>query len=241
MSDTIQIEIDGPKLTPDRFIKAAQAFLDLVTGVSKNLSDKATPEEWTVETEKGSVIVRMRTDNPERAAAIHAVGRGVRALNSGVRAVPEWFTKDEVKAARELTAVIDAGGKFVTSISMANGEVIADLSPITIKTADAILSGEKYEAFGSIEGRIETLHGREAYPLAFYVSDVHSKRQVVCHFNKTEDEEGAIGAFRKRVLVYGLIHYAKEGYPTSVDADSLRIFAEEGDLPSVEQVQAIYR
>lgn len=241
MSDSIQIKINGPRLTPDRFIDASKAFLSLVTGVSKNISDKANSDEWAVETEKGSVIIRARCDNPDRALAIDAIGRGVRSLNSGLRTVPEWFTKDEVKAARDLAAVADGGGKFVTSISFSNGEPIADLSFTMIKTADSILSGEKYEAFGSIEGRIETLQGREAYPLAFWVSDVHSKRLVVCHFNRSEDEEGAIVAFRKRVLVYGLIHYAKEGYPTSVDASSLNVFLEESDLPTVEQVQAIYR
>jgi len=241
MSNSIHVKLDGPKLTPDRFIKAAQAFLALVTGVSKNLSEKAQDDEWAVETEKGSVIIRARTENPDRAVVIHAIGRGVRALNSGVRSVPESFTKEEVKAARDLAAVIDGGGKFVTTISLANGEVMADLSPAVIKTADFILSGEKYEAFGSIEGRIETLNSREAYPLACYVSEVHYKRQVVCHFNKKEDEERAIAAFRRRVLVYGLIHYAAEGYPTSVDADTLRIFPEESDLPTLEQIQAIYR
>jgi hypothetical protein len=77
--------------------------------------------------------------------------------------------------------------------------------------------------------------------VACYVVEATYRRTIVCHFNKQELEEEALKGFRKRVLISGLIHYGAEGHPTSVDADYIRIFPEESELPTVEQIQAIYK
>jgi len=242
MSDDIEIKIEGPKLTPDKFEEAVRAFFTLLRGVTKNLNGHLEDADWSVRVESGSAVVMAHADTLNSKPAIFAITRGVQSLSSGVYVLPQGFTRDEVKAARNLASVIDDDGKLVRNIWMKNGDAPIALSYQIVKTADVILSGEKYVSFGSIEGRIETLQGREGYPLACYVVDPIYKRTVVCHFNKKELEDEVINnGFRKRVLVGGLIHYSSEGYPTSVDADHLRIFPEEKDLPTLEQIQAIYR
>ena len=62
MSNKIEIRIDGRKLTPEKFLSGASAFVALVEGVSKNVTGGKT--EWVVEVDKGSAIVRLRADNP---------------------------------------------------------------------------------------------------------------------------------------------------------------------------------
>lgn len=108
-----------------------------------------------------------------------------------------------------------------------------------VQTADAILAGEKSFAYGSIEGKIDTLADRDSF--TFTVYEPNYKRSVPCTFNKKELDEEAYKAFRKRVLVSGLIRYGKEGYPTSIAADSLRVFPDESELPTLEEIQAIYK
>lgn len=239
MSNSIEIKVEADKLTPEAFLQASRSFFDLVLGVSKNVLGSAKETDWSVEVEPGSTIIRTRGAGPDQSRAIDVATNGLRLLQSGIRAIPDGFTRKEVTAVKELASIID--GTSVRAVSILNG-----LSPIAIsveagRAADAILSVQKHEAFGSIEGRIETLQGRESYPVAFYVSEANYRRTVVCHFNRPELDEQAVLAFRKRVMVSGLIHYGIDGVPTSVDADSMRIFPDEQDLPTVEQVQAIFR
>ncbi len=49
MTNQIEIRIDAKNLTPERFIKAAQAFLSLVQGVAANLTGDKNAIKWTVE------------------------------------------------------------------------------------------------------------------------------------------------------------------------------------------------
>jgi hypothetical protein len=239
MSEKLEIRIEGPKVTPERFLNASKAFLEIVLGVSHNLSSSARDEDWSVECDKGSSILRVKTDVRERIPAVEAVELGFHALNSGLATLPHGFTKTEIRSAKVLGELVD--GYFIQSISFSNGNPAANISKSLAKTADCILSGEKYTAFGSLEGTIQTLHGREGYPVACYISDIQYKRTIVCHFADKQHEKQAVKAFMKRVLVGGLIHYSREGMPTSIDADVFREFPDEDALPVLSDVQAIYR
>jgi hypothetical protein len=56
-----------------------------------------------------------------------------------------------------------------------------------------------------------------------------------------ELEIAAKEAFGKRVLVSGMLKYNKEGHPATMHADSLRVFPDESELPTLQEIQAIYR
>ena len=42
-------------------------------------------------------------------------------------------------------------------------------------------------------------------------------------------------------MAKGLIHYAKEGHAVNITVDDIRIFPPDSDLPTLEDVQAIYK
>jgi len=243
MSDKIEIKIDGPKLTPDKFVKATDAFFSLLQGVAYNISKDSKSEDWIVEVESGSAVVRARSPLANKAQAIHAVTCGLMALASGVQVLPEWFTKDEVKQVRNLVSVIDDDGQFVREIIINSGGGPIALSPEILVTSDVILSGEKQIAFGSLEGIIEALHRKEGQPFTCTVNDPIHRRSVVCSFTNPEAEEIAYKAFRpqRRVLVDGLIHYAKEGHPVRIDAHIVKVFPDEKDLPILEDIHAFFK
>ena len=166
MNDQIEIKIEGKKLTPEKFIEAAKSFFDLIEGVAKNVASK--PVNWAVELDKGSAIIRARVQNPsnESGQAIDAICRGVRSLRSGIKTIPHGFTKEEISASRKLTAIID--GEGVKSVSIKNGSAPEDFLQTIIATADAILSGETYTAFGSIEGTLDSLSIRHGFSCSVY-------------------------------------------------------------------------
>lgn len=236
MSNQIEIKIEG-KLTPKRFIEAVQSFFSLVEGVAKNVT--GSPVDWLVEVEKGSTVVRALVAKPSRESdkALEAVCRGVRSLRSGTRTLPFGFTKREVLASKNLAALVD--GDDVHSISIKNGSAPEDMPQAIVDTADAILFGEAYTAFGSIEGKIDSLSDKQTFICS--ITDTVYHREITCYFQKDEVAEEAYRGFRKRVLAGGLIRYAKEGHPTSIVVDTIRIFPEESELPTIEEVQALFK
>lgn len=236
MSNQIEIRIEG-KLTPEKFIEAVQSFFVLIEGVAKNVVN--SPVNWLVEVDKGSKIVRALVDNPslESGKAVDAICRGVRSLRSGNRIIPYGFTKREVLASKNLAALND--GDCVQSIFIQNGGEAEGVPLAIVETAEAILSGEAYTAFGSIEGKIDSLSDKQGFICS--ITDPIYHREITCYFQKDEVAEEAYRGFRKRVLAGGMIRYAKEGHPTSIVVDTIRIFPEESELPTIEEVQAIFK
>jgi len=236
VSDQIEIKINASDLTPDAFLKAAESFLDIVQGVGKNIS--STPIDWRVEVAEGSAILRVRAGNPsaESARSIEAIYKGMRSLRSGVKVTPVGFSQKEVRSARALAAVID--GTKIQTITFRNGGDAEDFPKAVTAVVDAILTGENYTAFGSIEGKIDSLSDKHIFTCSVF--DPNLNREITCYFQKQNIVEEAVLAFRKRVLVAGLIRYGKEGYPTSIVVDSIRIFPDESELPSLEEIRSLF-
>lgn len=238
MSDTIEIRIGATNLTPDRFLVAVRSFLEVVQGISRNISGSDQLIHWVVEVDRGSSVVRNRVTNPSKQSAesIEAICKGLDSLRSGINRVPYGFTIPEVRASRALVSVI---GGDVQSIIIKNGSSEQPLSQEILRTADVILLGEKQKDFGSVEGRVTDLSEHERFTCSIY--DPVYRQTVVCYLQSNEAQDVAARAFRKRVLVSGLIHYSAEGWPDRITADSIRIFPEENELPSLQEIQAIYR
>lgn len=237
MSDQIEIRIEGPGLTPEKFLLAAQSFFDLIQGVSENVGAKQV--RWIAEVDKGSAVIRGRVANPspESHMAIELVSRGIRSLRSGTKAVPNGFTREEVRACQVLADLAD--GEKITSILLQNGGAPEEVSKKIAPIAEAILKGENYTAFGSIEGKIDSLSDKQAFTCSIF--DSLLRREVICYFQSEAVVQQAISGFRKRVLAGGLIRYGKEGHPTSIVVDTIRVFPDESELPTIEEVQAIFK
>jgi hypothetical protein len=154
----------------------------------------------------------------------------------GNRAIPACFTNEEIKAAKRLADLID--GETIQAISIKNGSEPELLSEKTSESADAILTGEIYQAFGSIEGKVDSLSDKAS--LICSITDPIYGREITCYFTNNEASEEAVKGFRKRVLAAGLIRYGKDGRPTSISVHKVEIFPDESDLPTVEQIQEIY-
>jgi hypothetical protein len=239
MSNQIEIAINAKKLTPEKFIKAAESFFGLVQGVAFNVAGEKDPVKWAVEVDKGSAILRACATNPSPKSeqTIAAVFLGLRSLQSGARGIPAWFTNEELKASKKLTELID--GDNIQSIYIKNGAAPESLSRKIADAAEAILNGESYQAFGSLEGKVDSLSDKKS--LICSITDPIYHCEITCYFTNNEAAEEAVKGFRKRVLASGLIRYGKEGRPTSISVDKIRIFPEESELPTVEQVQEIYK
>jgi hypothetical protein len=223
------------KLTPDKFLAGARDFFALVEGVAKNVTSAAI--SWKVGVDRGSDVVRMYVENPsaESEKVLDTVSQGVRALRNRARTIP-GFGMNELWAARRLAKIAD--GEFVQFVSIQNGSAPEELEKNVVETADAILAGESQIAFGGIEGEIVSLSSRHGFICVIY--DPIQRREVTCYLQTKEAQQDALNGYTKRVLASGLIHYAKEGHAVSVTVDSITVFPSDDDLPTIEDVQAVY-
>ncbi len=237
MSNQIQIKIDGGKLTPEKFLGAATEFIALVQGVAKNVT--TTRIGWVVEVDKGSAIVRMRAENPsiDSEKSIDAVCQGLRALRNGIRTIPHGFTRENVSSAKAIADLVD--GADVQSVSIQNGGDPEDVPHAIVQVADAILEGQHHIAFGSIEGKIVSLSAKHGFICV--IDDPVGRREITCYLQTKEAQKKAHEAYTNRVMAKGLIHYAREGHAVSITVDDIRIFPPDSELPSLADVQAIYK
>jgi hypothetical protein len=238
MSDTIEIKIDGAKLTPETFILAVQQFFALIKGVTNNICGPSSQTNWTVEVEKGSNRVRGRVLNPtkESAQSIKAICAGINLLGEGFTGVPKGFTASEIRASQALAVLL---GKDVESITIQNGRTQAPLTREIVPTADIILGGSKFHAWGGLEGVINSMSDKHGFQCT--IREQNYDRDVICYFQKIAIIEEAIRGFRHRALMNGLIRYTDEGLPDNMVVDAIIVFPEETELPTLAEIQAIYK
>jgi hypothetical protein len=237
MSNKIEIKIDGRALTPDKFMEGAKAFIALVQGVSKNVTGKKL--DWTLEVDKGSAIVRLQPAIPDvdSAKSIDTVFQGFRSLRNGSRIIPLGFNRENISSAKTIAALTD--GREVLSVAIQDGGE-PELVPFSIvQVADEILEGQPRTAFGSIEGKIVSISAKHGFVCV--ISDPIYLRELTCYLQSDQAQTKALEGFNKRVLAKGLLHYSKEGYAVSITVDDIRVFPPDSDLPTLEEIQEIYK
>jgi hypothetical protein len=238
MNDTIEIKIDGTKVTPETFILAVQQFFALIKGVANNVCGPSNQVNWTVEVEKGSNRVRGRVLNPtkESAQSIKAICAGINLLGGGFVGVPKGFSASEIRASQALANLL---GRDVESITIRNGRAQAPLTREIVPTADIILGGKKFRAWGALEGTINSMSDKHGFQCT--IREQNYGRDVICYFQKSSIIDETIQGFRHRVLMKGLIRYTDEGLPDNMVVDAVIVFPEESELPTLAEIQAIYK
>jgi hypothetical protein len=239
MSNQIDLKINATFISPENFLKGVEEFFALIQGVRKNLG--INPVNWSVEVEKGSALIRAKPEHPtpQSQDTIDTVCSGINALRNGMRTMPPGFTKREVEAVRALSALSD--GQRIQSIFIRNGKAPEELAPSIVDVVNAMLIRESHDAFGSVEGKIVNLSARQGFICV--INDLIERREITCYLQKIELRRQIIRGFEDEVRVSagGLIHYAKEGHPVSITVDTIRLFTPNADLPTVDEIQEIYR
>lgn len=233
MSDSIEIKISGTKLTPAKFLDGVTEFLSLVQGVAKNVGTETI--EWHIEVEKSSAVVRMIPDRP--TPAIKAVCHGIRSLRNGVKTIPYGFKRENVASAKIIAALVD--GTEVQEVTIKNGAEPENVPRSIVKVAETILEGQNHIAFGSIEGMIVSLSAKHGFVCV--IDDPCEMREITCYLQTEQAQKKAVEGYTKRVIASGLIHYAKEGHPVNITVDEIRVFPDDSQLPTLSDVQEIYR
>jgi hypothetical protein len=89
--------------------------------------------------------------------------------------------------------------------------------------------------YGSVEGRLDLISGHQGQPLYFRVQDRINKVGVRCLI-RDELVENALNAFRKQVIVSGIIKSDNTGIPRSIRVEDIEIVPSKESLPQAEDL-----
>lgn len=144
------------------------------------------------------------------------------------RTRPQYFNDNALESAQRLArlsgdniARINIYSDLPNQQTYVNEQIAVNISSIL----------EYLDYHGSVEGRLELISGKEGQPVYFRVQDRINKVGVRCIIADELLEKEALNAFRKRVIVSGIIKSDNNGIPRSINVDNIDILPEEKDLP----------
>jgi len=234
-------EIEGKKITSNRFKSAVKWFFDFVDEVSSQITVKKKPILWVVSVGHSSVRLNLspevkKEDRLVVPEIIETIENGINTINiQDVR--PKNYTDDALKALRELASIVDPTKEEINSIKVYTNGNKNEISTKAIGNIDSILQIRR-EELGSIEGKLEVISSRRG--LHFVIYDSLKNRPISCYF-KDDFIEKVLSAFNKRVYVFGLIKYRKGGVPYSIQVEKFRIFRPQSELPTPDDVLGILK
>lgn len=167
-------------------------------------------------------------------ATIKAINEGVDLLEKRAER-PLYWSDVALKRAKELADLVDPTAKGVEQIMIRADRTSKRVTRRTSAHVEALI-GTEVKALGTIEGRLRTV--TEGGGLHIVVQDALTLNNIRCYI-KDEQTEELLGAFRRRVAVYGEVRYRKDGQPLSIDVQEFRILKEQHELPKAKDVRGI--
>lgn len=236
----LTLEIDGTTVTTEKFQRGVTAFFGVLSDVSRSVCDGKNRLEWHVQVKSGSNLVGVRPASgatPEAALAV------IRTLADGIATIeqtatePQGFNEQALKRLRDLGRIAGTSEHDDTRI-----RVWAERNPIqvthrSVVHVSEIVEGE-LEDHGSVEGKLQILSDRQQPHFVIY--ERLWDRAIRCY---VPDDllEIALGNFRKRVEVYGMVKYRRDGKPVSVTVESIDPIAPPAGTPDFHSVRGILR
>lgn len=236
---TINLETKEPGRVPvGSFREALAELAAMLHHVEIQVSeDRRSRVSWDIsELGLGSATISLEPASEEyselAAQVTQSVISGLRSL-SEERIRPEFFSDAALEGARRLARLVDDRVDRINLFSNVPEQQLYITEGIAVNVG-AIL--EHLEFMGSVEGRLELLSGREGERPYFGVRDVVSRASVRCYFPEDMLEQ-ALQAFRKRVVVHGLMRSDSSGKPRRIRVHGMELVPGLEALPQPEDVR----
>jgi hypothetical protein len=234
--DAVELYIDGPEITADRFTRSVRTFFDLIKDVSADVGGKRSLE-WIVSLKSGSIRIcatakPVKGDRSLVRQTIRAINRGITTIE-GRKGRLEHFSDGALQKLFQLGSIVGLGDQGVSVIRIGGQSI----SPATVAYVDELL-GTPAKAYGTIEGKLFALNTKGR--LTFSITETLTGKDVRCYFSDNIFDE-VVAAIRRRVSAYGLIRYKKSGQPASVEMEKLTVFPDQSDLPQFRDITGLLR
>lgn len=239
LESEMALEVSGGEVTPEKFLAGCRAFFGLVNVVSTEETG-GKRVGWVVQVHEGSNFVGLQPRPGYPTATIESIKRkvytGVTTLETG-GPIPENFPEPAIRYLQQLGSIVGRTTRDNTRIRV---WIKHEPQPVSQKTAAnaADLLGWKYQDYGSVEGVLQVVSAHRG--LQFVIYEPLWNKPIRCYVGDDLIER-ALANFRRRVEVYGAVHYRKDGQPVSVEADEIIPFPSRGELPDFRQLRGVLR
>lgn len=237
----LTLEIDGRNVTPEMFLKSVDAFFGLLKAVTQDVCRNGDRVSWRVQVKAGSNLVGVA---PTASSPFRAVNSITEIAKSGIQSLeskaekPAGFPAAALEYARDLGKLVGTGEHSDTTIRLWRKKESISLSRNSVTHADELLKQAFVEDHGSVEGHLEMATRHDSKFFRVYES-IWGK-SIKCFVGDGLLEE-ALDHFGKRVEVYGLIRYRKDGTPVSVKVEEIVPFPDPLKIPDYKDVKGILR
>jgi hypothetical protein len=148
------------------------------------------------------------------------------------RVRPEYFNDHALESAQRLARLTTENLGRVSIYTDVPDQQVYLTEQIAVNIVGIL---EYLDYYGSVEGRLELISGREGQPLYFRVQDRINNVGVRCYIPDALLDK-ALNAFRKLVIVSGIIECDNNGIPRNIRAESIEVVPGEESLPQAEDV-----
>jgi len=212
-------------------------FYNFVDEVVNEVSGKKNPIKWIVSVRRGSIILENQPEYIQDVPPIisdkifQTIDKGFRILEKQARR-PTNFTDKALEHLQNLAAIPQTRSNGLEKISIAVNRKSHVLSKHVVANVDLVL-GEYSRAIGSVEGTLETISVK-GHKERLYVFDSLTNRRILCDVTEEMMLEALTPkVFGRRVYVFGMISYSKDGSPRRIRADELKVLNNRENPPSI--------
>lgn len=242
-SDELTLRLEGALVTPEDLRKAVQFFTELLIQVTEETARGVEKPLWNMTVREGSLVfvarpIPSRTTEKTAKETIRNLRGGIARLGKGEIEIPA-FNQKALIATRDLAGLQARQNKIgIQAIQIANGDGrIQSLTPTIAEHLKRNL-GEYRTAYGSIEGRLQTISDRGTYQ--FVVFDSLTQKGVNCFVPEARFPD-AHAAFGKRVGVTGEMKYDKSGKILSIRVSEIKIRRDLSDIPEISHFRGMLK
>ncbi len=233
-SPGLSFKLDGDRISSRAFKKGVDKFLGIVEDITQQFPDEKRPK-WIVFVEPGCICLKLRPELPA-PQIIAALGNGITQVSLRDDR-PPYFSDNMLRNLGALTALSRPKDSGIKGVRISyNGQEV-EMGKAIREHVNSIMKiqGEEY---GSVEGTLKIV---SAVPrLHFQIYEAVNDHSIACIIDDSMTRD-ALNAFDKKVCVFGLIHYMKGGIPKNIHVQELRVFKNEDELPSADEVLGILK
>ncbi|MCH8289002.1 MAG: hypothetical protein IID12_07860, partial [Candidatus Marinimicrobia bacterium] len=173
MNNIITLELEGDRITADKFKKAVIAFYGLVDEVSSAVTGKKKSVDWIVSVKQGSIILQSEAEPKKEVEKIVAsLGNGLESLEES-QEQPEYFNDRALNHARVLSSVSDPKDSEFSRVKITTNGTPRDVTLHSAANIDSI-QGYKTKGLGAVEGKLWTISGYGGLKIVVYEAITNS-------------------------------------------------------------------
>ena len=236
---TLKVEGELRNISLDSFLLVLRESHSILQELDRALSKQRNGTlKWVVAgLQEGSAVVKVESrvirgdEDHSLRVAQHFID-GIHTIQNEA-VTPALFSLDTMTSMRRIVRYLGTNGVSALEVIAPDLNKSVELSSESSDKIQALV-GVHHKSIGSVEGRLEliSIHARDR---RFNVYHAITSKAVRCNLPNSMEQE-VVGSLGRRISVSGLVSFNSRGEPIRVDVNHLRVFKEEGELPSIAQI-----